>query len=99
MRRLHVFLLLLAALTFTATAAGCGSDDTPDNRSEAVDKCKEEAKKIDDSNARDAATKACEGDKEGATDAIKQQCLETAQQLPEGSARDTAISRCNAIGG
>ena|SRR5829696_178681 len=99
MRRLHVFLLLLAALTFIAAGCGDDNDDTPDNRSEAVQKCKDEAKKIDDSNARDAAEKACAGDKEGAQDAIKQQCLDQANGLPEGSVRDQAVAACDKIGG
>src|SRR5215204_2589796 len=84
MRRLHVFLLLLAALTFIAAGCGDDNDDTPDNRSEAVQKCKDEAKKIDDSNARDA---------------IKQQCLDQANGLPEGSVRDQAVAACDKIGG
>jgi len=99
MRRLHVFLLMLAALTFIAAGCGDDSDDTPDNRSEAVEKCKEEAKKIDNDNARDAAEKACAGDKEGATDAVKQACLDQAKSLPEGSARDQATAACDKIGG
>jgi hypothetical protein len=100
MRRLHVFLLLLAALSLIAiTASACGSDSTPSNKSEAVQKCKDEAKKISDANARDAAEKACAGDKQGAVDAVKRQCLDQANSLPAGSARDQATTACNKIGG
>jgi hypothetical protein len=99
MRRLHVFLLMLAALSLLAfTAAGCGSDSTPSTKADAVQKCKDEAKKINDANARDAAEKACAGDKKGATDAVKRQCLDQANSLPAGSARDQATAACNKIG-
>jgi|tagenome__1003787_1003787.scaffolds.fasta_scaffold20522217_3 hypothetical protein len=98
MRRLPAIILLLCALSLVAIAAGCGSDDTPDNKSEAIAKCKDEAKKISDSNARDAAEKACAGDKEGATNAIKQTCLDQAKQLPAGSTRDQATAACDKIG-
>src|SRR3954468_6029489 len=99
MRRLHVFLLLLCAVSLLAfVAAGCGSGDTPNNKSEAIAKCKDEAKKISDTNARDAAEKACSGDKEGATSAIKKQCLDQANSFPEGSARDQAKAACEKIG-
>ena len=103
MRRLHVFLLMLAALTFIA--AGCGDDNgdggggTPSTKDQAIQKCKDEAQKINDPQARDAAEKACAGDKQGATDALKQQCLDQANSLPEGSARDQATAACNKIGG
>jgi hypothetical protein len=100
MRRLHVFLLLLCAVSLLAfVATGCGSDDVPGNQSNARQKCKDEAKKISDSNARDAAEKACAGDKQGAIDAIKQQCLDQAKSLPAGSAQDQATAACDKIGG
>jgi predicted outer membrane protein len=100
MRRLPAILLLLAAL-FLIAAAGCGggSDSTPDNKQEAIQRCKDEAAKISDSNARDAAEKACAGDKQGAQDAVKRQCLDQANSLPAGSARDQAVAACNKIGG
>lgn len=102
MRRLHVFLLILASLALIA--AGCGDDNggggnAPQNKDEAIQKCKDEAAKIDDANARDAAEKACAGDKKGATDALKQQCLDNAKQVPAGSARDQATAACDRIGG
>jgi hypothetical protein len=93
---------MLAALSLIA--AGCGSDgggggDAPKTKDEAVQRCKDEAAKIDDANARDAAEKACAGDKQGATDAIKQQCLDNANSVPAGSGRDQAVAACNKIGG
>jgi hypothetical protein len=103
MRRLHAFLLMLAALSLIA--AGCGSDNggsgasTPTTKDEAVQRCKDEAQKISDPNARDAAEKACSGDRSGATQSLKQQCLDNASSLPAGNARDQAKAACEKIGG
>jgi hypothetical protein len=110
MRRLHALILMLAALSLIA--AGCGSGNsgggnsgggsgggTPSTKDQAIQKCKDEAQKISDPNARDAALKACAGDRSGAASALKQQCLDQAQQLPAGSARDQAIAGCDKIKG
>ena len=81
-------------------AGGGGSGGgTPSTKDEAIQKCKDAAQKISDPNGRDAALKACEGDRSGAASALKQQCLDQAQQLPAGSARDQAVKACDKIKG
>ena len=92
--RLRVLILLLATCGVLAACGGDGNDDTPDNRGEAVEKCKDEAAKISDPDARKAAEAACEGDREGARDAIVEQCLEQARQIPDPNARKQAEDGC-----
>jgi hypothetical protein len=77
---------------------GGGSDDTPDNKDEAIDRCYEEAKKLE-GQARETAEAGCKAADTGDTDELKeeakQQCLDAAKQIPEGPSRQQAEDACD----
>ncbi len=101
LHRLHLLFLLLAACGLLA--AGCGGgDDTPDSKGEAQQECLEQAKKIDDPDARKTAEEACSGDADKvkdeadeARDDIVKRCLDEAKALPDDQ-RKTAEEICRA---
>ena len=108
--------LLACLLAVAAIAAGCGSDDnksdtsgggggggTPTTLKGAVDQCLEQAKSIEDKDARKTATEACKAAKSGdaskVKDAVKQECLKAVEQLPDSAAaqKKEARKRCEAV--
>ena len=98
-RRLHVLALLLCACGLLAAGCGDSDNDTPDNKGEAIAKCRDNAKKIDDPSARKTAEAACDaasGDQ--STDAVKdaaiKQCLDAASSIPDPAARKQARAAC-----
>jgi hypothetical protein len=104
-----LFACLLAA---AALAAGCGDDDgdggggnpivTP-KVEKAVDQCLDQAKSIQDKNARKTTEEACKAAKSGDTgkveSAVKKQCLEVLKQIPDSAKdqREAARNRCEAL--
>jgi hypothetical protein len=77
-----------------------GADDTPDTKSEAIDKCYEEADKLE-GQAKDTARAGCKAADTGDTDQLKQeakkQCLESTKQIPDEPARQQAVDACNKL--
>ena len=73
------------------------ADDTPDNKDEAIDKCREEADKLDGS-AKESANKLCDaaesGDEGKIKDSARDACLNLAKQIPAGAQRDQAEEAC-----
>lgn len=103
---------LLAAV---ALAAGCGDDDGGGNGGggdnpvvtpkveKAVDQCLEQAKSIQDKDARKTTEEACKAAKSGdagkVESAVKKQCLEAVKQIPDSAKdqREAAKNRCEAL--
>jgi hypothetical protein len=77
------------------------TDDTPDTKSEAIDKCYAEADKLE-GQAKDTARAGCKAADTGDTDQLKQeakkQCLESTKQIPDEAARNQAVDACNKVG-
>jgi len=92
----------LIALLLAALVGGCSEEDVPQvedpRKQEAVERCREEARKIEDPAARDTALAACEGDREKTEERARRQCLEIARQIPEGPARERAEQGCERVG-
>ena len=80
---------------------GGGADDTPDNKEEAIDRCYEEAKKLE-GQARETAEAGCKaadtGDTDELKDEAKEQCLENAKQIPDETARQQTEESCEKLG-
>ena len=102
--------LLAGLLAVAALAAGCGDDNGGGSNpivspkiDKAVDQCLEQAKSINDKDARKTAEAACKAAKSGdASDvksAAKKQCLDAVKQLPDSAKdqKDAAKKRCEAI--
>jgi hypothetical protein len=74
-----------------------GGSDQPDNKDEAIDRCYEEAKKLQ-GEARETAEAGCKAADTGDTDELKdqarQQCLDAAKQIPDEAARKQAEDSC-----
>ena len=87
--------------TSTSDGGGSGGTDQPDNKDEAIDRCYEEAKKLE-GQARETAEAGCEaadtGDTDKLKDEAKQQCLDSTKQIPDEAARKQAEEQCEAIG-
>lgn len=89
-----------------------GTQDAPDNKDEAVDRCYEEAKKLEgqaretyeagckaaDTGDTDAIEQEAQEQKEEATDKAKQQCLDSLDQIPDEAARKQAEEACEKFG-
>lgn len=75
--------------------------DAPESKDEAIDRCFEEARKLE-GQAKETAEASCRAAETGDTDDLKEeakeQCLEAAKQFPEGSARDQAEDACEKVG-
>jgi hypothetical protein len=88
--------------TTPSDTGGGNTDATPDNKDEAIDKCYEEAKKLE-GQARETAEAGCKaadtGDTDELKDEAKQQCLEGAKQIPDEAARQQAEENCEKLGG
>jgi hypothetical protein len=72
-------------------------DNTPDNVDEAVDKCLQEADKLN-GDAKKTATAACKAAKTGDTSDVQKaavkQCLNLAEQIPVESEKEKAKRDC-----
>ena len=79
---------------------GGSADDQPDSKDEAIDRCYEEAKKLE-GQARETAEAGCKaadtGDTDELKDEAKEQCLESAKQIPDDAARKQAEESCEKI--
>jgi hypothetical protein len=75
--------------------------DAPDSKEEAIDRCFEEAKKLE-GQARETAEASCRAAETGETDEVeekaKEQCLESAKQIPDEAARKQAEEACEKLG-
>jgi hypothetical protein len=107
--------LFACLLAVAALAAGCGDDDggggggggggpiESPKVEKAVDQCLEQARNVQDKDARKTAEEACKAAESGETDkvknAVKKQCLETVKQLPDSAKdqKEAARNRCEAI--
>jgi hypothetical protein len=109
--------LFACLLAVAALAAGCGGDDnksdtsgggggggnTPASVDEAVKQCLDQAKTVQDKDARKTAEEACKAAKSGDTskvkDAAKQECLKAVEQIPDSAKdqKEQAKKRCEAI--
>ena len=102
MRRRLARLAAFAAVALVA--GGCGADDIGQdpNRNRAVDRCLDEARKVQDSSARRTAEESCRsarsGDAARARQAAKQQCLDQVRRVPDAAARRQAREACERIG-
>ena len=78
-----------------------GSDDAPKSKDEAIQRCYEEAKKLEGS-AKETAEASCRAAETGDTDEVKEkakeQCLESAKQIPDEAARQQAEDACEKFG-
>jgi hypothetical protein len=76
------------------------SGDTP-SRDEAIQRCYEEAKKLE-GDAKETAEASCRAAETGDTDEVKErakeQCLESAKQIPDEAARQQAEDACEKFG-
>jgi hypothetical protein len=74
-----------------------GGSDQPDNKDEAIDRCYEEAKKLQ-GEQRETAEAGCKAADTGDTDELKdqarEQCLDAAKQVPDEAARKQAEESC-----
>jgi entry exclusion lipoprotein TrbK len=98
------------AIAVVLVLAGCGDDDggggnpavTP-KVEKAVDQCLDQAKSIQDKDARKTAEEACKAAESGDTgevkSAVKKQCLEAVKQIPDSAKdqKEAARNRCEAI--
>ncbi|HEX8054094.1 MAG TPA: hypothetical protein VF517_13970 [Thermoleophilaceae bacterium] len=86
--------------TAPSEGGGSGGTDQPDNKDEAIDRCYEEAKKLE-GQARETAEAGCKaadtGDTDQLKDEAKQQCLDSAKQIPDEAARKQAEQTCDTI--
>ncbi|MDQ3934495.1 MAG: hypothetical protein M3340_07670 [Actinomycetota bacterium] len=75
--------------------------DAPDSKDEAIDRCFEEAKKLE-GQARETAEASCRSAETGETDELKEeakeQCLESTKQIPDEAARKQAEDACEKFG-
>ena len=75
--------------------------DQPQNKEEAIDRCYEEAKKLE-GQARETAEASCRAADTGDTDEVKEeakeQCLEASKQIPNEEARKQAEEACERFG-
>ena len=75
--------------------------DAPDSKDEAIDRCYEEADKLE-GQAKETAEASCRAAETGDTDEIKekakQQCLDSAKQIPDEAARKQAEDACEQFG-
>ncbi len=75
--------------------------DAPDSKDEAIDRCYDEAKKLE-GQARETAEASCRAAETGDTDEIKeeakQQCLDSTKQIPDEAARKQAEDACEKFG-
>jgi hypothetical protein len=101
--RPHALALLICACCLLAAGCGDSKDDTPANTTEAVQKCRDEAAKIENAGARKTAEAACDaakgkgkgkGSGEEVKDAAVKQCLDAAGSIPNESARKSAEAAC-----
>ena len=84
---------------------GIGGDTTgaedPKSKDEAIQRCYEEAKKLEGS-AKETAEASCRAAETGDTDEVKEkakeQCLESAKQIPDEAARQQAEDACEKFG-
>ena len=85
----------------TTAPEGTGSDDAPKSKDEAIQRCYEEAKKLEGS-AKETAEASCRAAETGDTDEVKEkakeQCLESAKQIPDAAARQQAEDACEKFG-
>ena len=112
--RLRITTLVAVA----ALAAGCGGSSNNDKGgggggggnpaatpsvNKAVDQCLDQAKQVQEADARKTAEEACKaaksGDAEKVKSAAKEQCLNAVKQIPDSQkdARQAAQARCDAI--
>jgi hypothetical protein len=97
--RFHAFALLICACGLLAAGCGDSNSDTPSNTTEAGQKCRDEAAKIDNAKARTTAEKACDAAKDSGKgqdvkNAAVQACLDAAESIPNSSARTKAEAAC-----
>jgi hypothetical protein len=101
--RIHALALLICACGLLAAGCGDSKDDTPANTTEAIQKCRDEAGKIGNAQAREAAEAACgaaKGDGSGnrsgqdVKDAAVKQCLDAARSIPDSNARKRIAAAC-----
>ena len=75
--------------------------EEPKSKEEAIDRCFEEAKKLEGS-ARETAEASCRAAETGDTDEVKErakeQCLEATKQIPDEAARQQAEDQCEQLG-
>ena len=75
--------------------------DAPDSKDEAIDRCYEEADKLE-GQAKETAEASCRAAETGDTDEVKeeakQQCLDSAKQIPDEAARKQAEDACEKFG-
>lgn len=92
--------LLACAVAAVALGAGCGNS-TNDQVDKAVDQCLQQARSINDKDARKTAEEACKAAKSRDTSkvrsAAKKQCLDAVKAMPESPQRDQAMKRCEQI--
>ena len=78
-----------------------GAEDEPKSKDEAIERCYEEAKKLEGS-AKETAEASCRAAETGDTDEVKEkakeQCLESAKQIPDAAARQQAEDACEKFG-
>jgi hypothetical protein len=108
-------LRILTLFAVAALAAGCGGSSnggggggggnpaaTP-SVNEAVDRCLNQAKQVEQADARKTAEEACKAAKSGdvgkVKSAAKEQCLNAVKQIPDSQKeqRQAAQARCDAI--
>ena len=96
--------LLAAVLAAAAVAAGCGGEDVAKEASgfnDAIEQCRDEAKKVKDPDARRTAEEACDAAESGDTgdlrDAAKEECLKAARETTDPQARREAEAACSRI--
>jgi hypothetical protein len=104
MNRLPLAAFLATLIAVAAIAAGCGGEDVAKEASgfnDAIEQCREDAKKIEDDETRRTAEEACDaaesGDTDDLRDAAKDQCLEAARETSDADARREAEEACNRI--
>jgi hypothetical protein len=102
LRRSRLRVVALPALVILL--AGCGTNDRVKDprREDAVKRCLEQAKKIEDGSSRRTAEESCRaagsGDQSRAREAARQQCLDQARRFPDANARRQAEQACRRIG-
>jgi hypothetical protein len=78
-----------------------GTQDAPKSKDEAIQRCYEEAKKLE-GEAKETAEASCRAAETGDTDEVKErakeQCLESAKQIPDEAARKQAEDACEKFG-
>ena len=84
------------------TSGGGGeATDAPKSKDEAIQRCYEEARKLQ-GDAKETAEASCRAAETGDTDEVKEkakeQCLESVKQIPDKAARDQATQACEQFG-